>query len=118
MTTKPTFGTIVEYVPDLAAARRYYTEVMGLNVQMEAPSFVQFDHFAIAIDEPLGGEKGVPEFYWLVDDAEAAFQELSRKAEVSLALRQEPFGKVFAIKDLFGHHRFVFEIAQQSPSQS
>jgi hypothetical protein len=29
---------------------------------------------------------GEPELYWLVDDAEAGFSDLSKKAEVSLPL--------------------------------
>jgi hypothetical protein len=57
------------------------------------------------------------ELYWLVDDAEAAFAELSPKAEVSLPLKQMPFGKVFGVKDPAGQPRYLIELAQNRPSR-
>ena len=116
MSSKPRFGFVVEYVKDVEAAKRFYVDVLGLSVQRYHPSFVQFDRFAIAGDEPLGGT-GEPELYWLVDDAEAAFRELSTKAEVSFPLRQMPYGKVFAIKDPAGRPRFLLELAKDRPSR-
>ena len=92
-------GTILpRYVTDIEAARRFYVEVLGLEVERYHPVFVQFNNFAIASDASLSGNRD-PEVYWLVDDAEAAFNDPSQKAEVSLTLKQMPFGKVFAIKD-------------------
>ncbi len=85
MMETPRFGFVIEYVRDVERAKRFYTEVLGLRVQREAPVFVQFEHFAIASDEPLGGEPA-PELYWLVDDADAAWRELSARAEVALPL--------------------------------
>src|SRR3979409_1521723 len=98
MTTTLRFGFALEYVTDIQAARRFYVDVLGLTVEREAPVFVQFDRFAIASDESITGT-GETELYWLVDDAEAAFAELSPKAEVSLPLTQKPFGKLFGLKD-------------------
>lgn len=111
----PRFGFVVEYVKDIEAAKRFYVEVMGLELQRVAPSFVQFDHFAIANDEPLGGTPQ-PELYWLVDDADAAWRELSGKAEVALSLVEKPFGKVFGIRDLDGSARYFIELAKRRPS--
>ena len=53
MTIKPEFGFILEYVTDIEAAKRFYINVMGLEVGRTSPVFVQFKHFAIASDEPL-----------------------------------------------------------------
>jgi catechol 2,3-dioxygenase-like lactoylglutathione lyase family enzyme len=73
------FGFVVEYVKDITAARRFYVEVLGLTVEREHPTYIQFDHFAIASDAPMGGG-GEPELYWLVDDAERDFHEASPNA--------------------------------------
>jgi catechol 2,3-dioxygenase-like lactoylglutathione lyase family enzyme len=112
----PQFGFVLEYVTDVEAAKRFYVDVLGLEVERYHPTFVQFKNFAIASDESLGG-RGEPELYWLVDDAEAAFRDLSSKAEVSLPLKQMPFGKVFAIKDPAGRPRYLLELARDRPSR-
>ena len=117
MNNKPTFGFILEYVTDIEAARRFYVDVLGLEVERYAPVFVQFNnHFAIANDASLTGTRE-PEVYWLVDDAEAAFQEFSQKAEISRPLEQMPFGKVFSIQDPAGRPLFLLEFSRQRPSQ-
>jgi len=110
------FGFVLEYVPDVAAATRFYVDVLGLKVEREHPTFVQFDRFAIASDESMGG-RGEPELYWLVDDAEAAFRELGGQAEVVMPLRTMPFGKVFAVGDPAGRPRYLLEFARDRPSR-
>ena len=112
----PRFGFVVEYVKDIDAARRFYVDVLGLEVERTHPTFVQFDRFAIASDKPLGGGDE-PELYWLVDDADAAFRQLSQKAEISVPLKEMPFGRVFAIKDPDGRNRYLLELARNRPSQ-
>jgi hypothetical protein len=76
---------------------------------------VQFEHFAIASDESLSGTDET-ELYWLVDDAEAAFADLSLRAEVAAPLRELPFGKVFGLKDPAGRPQYVLELARNRPS--
>lgn len=117
MSINPRFGFVIEYVKDIEAAKRFYTEVLGLEVQRAHPVFVQFDHFAIAADQPMESS-GAPELYWLVDDADSAYAELSAKAEVVSPLTQKPFGKVFAVKDVDGRPRYVIELAKERPSQA
>jgi catechol 2,3-dioxygenase-like lactoylglutathione lyase family enzyme len=117
MTNTPRFNFALEYVDDVPAVTRFYVDVLGLKVEREHPTFVQFqDHFAIASDESLGGTRET-ELYWLVDDAEAAYKELSQRAEVSVPLKQMPFGKVFGIKDPAGQPRYVLELATDRPSR-
>lgn len=117
MSDKLKFGFIVEYVKDIEVSRRFYEEVFGLKVERYHPTFVQFETFAIASDEPMaGGDQ--PELYWLVEDAEAAFKALSQKAKVSLPLTQKGFGKVFGIKDPDGRPRYLLELAKERPSQA
>ncbi len=116
LNNKPQFGFVLEYVTDIEAAKRFYVEVVGLEVERYHPVFVQFHNFAIASDESLSGTRE-PEVYWLVEDAEAAFKALSPKAEVTMPLTQKPFGKVFSIKDPAGRPLFLIQLAQDRPSK-
>ncbi len=116
MSTKAKFGFVLEYVTDIQAAKQFYVEVLGLQVERHHPTFVQFSNFAIASDESMSGNRD-PEVYWLVADAQAAFNDLSQKAKVILPLKQMPFGQVFAIQDPAGQPLYLLEFAQNRPSQ-
>ena len=117
MNEKPEFGFYLEYVTDIEAARRFYIDVMGLEEERYHPTYVQFNHFAIASDESMSGARE-PELYWLVEDAQAAFNELSQKAEIAMPLKQMPFGTVFALKDPSGRPRYLLEFARDRPSRA
>ncbi len=122
MTVTLRFAFALEYVADIAAAKRFYVDVLGLEVEREAPVFVQFKdqagaRFAIASDAPLSEGRG-PELYWAVDDAEAAFRALAPQAEVRLPLTQLPFGTVFGLADPAGHPHYVVQFAPTRPSES
>jgi catechol 2,3-dioxygenase-like lactoylglutathione lyase family enzyme len=116
MSNKPQFGFVVEYVKNVEEAKRFYVEVLGLEVERSHPTFVQFGSFAIAGDESLTGTEE-PEVYWLVDDAEAAFNDLAQKTEIYRPLKQMAFGKVFGIKDPAGRPCFLLELAKDRPSR-
>lgn len=122
MVDRPRLGFAVEYVADIETARRFYSEVLGLEIERVHLTFVQFKdpggaRFAISSEEPLGG-RDERELYWLVDDAEAAFHELASKAEVSLPLQQMPFGKVFGVVGPAGQPHYLLEFARERPSRS
>jgi predicted enzyme related to lactoylglutathione lyase len=117
MAIEPHFAFTLEYVPDVDAAKQFYEEVLGLKVERYHPTFVQFDRFALASDEAMSGS-AEPELYWAVEDADAAFAELSGKAEVTMPLKQMPFGKVFGVKDPAGRPRYLIEFARNRPSQA
>lgn len=108
------FGMAVEYVADIEAAMRFYVDTMGLKIERHHPTFVQFEHFAIATDAPMSGES--QELYWLVEDADAAFRALPENAEVCLPVTQKPFGKLFALTNADGRPRYVLELARSRPS--
>ena len=119
--TRPRFGFALEYVSDIEAAKRFYVDVLGMEVERDHPVFVQFKDrsgaaYAIASDQAMSKEAEL-ELYWLVDDAEAAYREISQKADVIMPLKQEPFGKVFGVKDPAGQPRYLIEMAQNRPSQ-
>jgi catechol 2,3-dioxygenase-like lactoylglutathione lyase family enzyme len=111
----PQFGFVVVYVKDIVRSKRFYTDVLGLRVEREAPTFVQFDHFALATDARVSGGSE-PELYWLVDDAEAALREVREKATIDPALETKPFGKVFGVRDPDGGTRLILELARSRPS--
>jgi catechol 2,3-dioxygenase-like lactoylglutathione lyase family enzyme len=116
MSTKLRFGFVIEYVKDIEVAKRFYIDVLGLEVQRQHPTFIQFETFALATDEPMGGE-AEQELYWLVDNAEAALSAVSQKTEITLPLKELPFGKVFGIRDPDGRPRYLLELAKNRPSQ-
>jgi catechol 2,3-dioxygenase-like lactoylglutathione lyase family enzyme len=117
MNVEPKFAFVLYYVDDIEAARRFYVETLGLTVQRQHPTFLQFENFAIASDEAVGGTRE-PEAYWVVPSADAAFAELSGRVEVAVPLRELPFGKVFAVKDPVGNLLYLLEWAQRRPSQA
>lgn len=115
------FAFALEYVDDVQAAKQFFVEVLGLEVEREAPTFVQFKaangaSYAIASDEPMD-TRGAPELWWLVDDVEAAFTRMARGAEVSQPLVQKSFGKCFGLRDPSGQVHYVLEFVPQRPSQ-
>lgn len=116
MSNAPRFGFALEYVTDVETAKRFYVDVLGLVVERDHPAFVQFDHFAIASDAPMTAD-GEPELYWIVEDAEAAFRELSPRADITLPLTQKPFGKVFGVRDPAGRPRYLVEFSKHRPSR-
>jgi len=122
MTYALPFAFALEYVSDIEATKRFYVDVFGLQIEREAPMFVQFRdqagvRYAIASDESMGDSRSL-ELYWRVDDAEAAFNTLSQKAEVCLPLKQMAFGKVFGIKAPSGQPQYLVEFAQNRPSRA
>jgi catechol 2,3-dioxygenase-like lactoylglutathione lyase family enzyme len=118
------FGFALEYVTDVPATRDFFVKVLGLKVERDHPTFVQFADaggvsYAIASDERMDpSQTGVPELWWVVPNVQAAFDEMSKTSEVSMPLRQMPFGTCFGIKDPSGQVHYVLEFAQQRPSQA
>src|SRR5437868_13953126 len=113
--TKAQFAFALEYVSDIDAATRFFVDVLGLEVDRAAADFVQFKagngaSYAIAGDQPMDGSKpGTPELWWVVEDAEAAFSEMSRAAQVKMPLRQMPFGTCFGINDPTGQVHYIVQ---------
>ena len=121
--TKARFGFALEYAADIETTKRFFVGVLGLEVDRDHPTFVQFKDqrgaaYAIASDQPMDPDAGgVPELWWLVDDIEAALSHMSARAAVSMPLREMPFGKCFGLKDPAGQVHYVLELAQQRPSR-
>lgn len=120
MANTPQFSFVLEYVDDVAAATPFFTDVLGMRVERENPTFMQFidgagSRFAIASDAPVSGRRE-REVYWAVDDAAALERALQGKVEITLPLQQLPFGTLFGIKDPAGETQYLLQFAQGRPS--
>jgi predicted enzyme related to lactoylglutathione lyase len=121
MSVTARFGFPLEYVTDIPSVKRFFVDVLGLEIDRDHPTFVQFKaragaSYALASDERMAASDA-PELWWVVDDARQAFAEMSAKAEVSMPLRELPFGTCFGLKDPAGQIHYVLEFAQTRPSQ-
>ncbi len=119
--TRARFGFALEYVSDVDAMKRFFVDVLGLEVDRDHPTFVQFKDaaggsYAVASDQPMASD-GAPELWWLVEDAQAAWTDMASRAEVSLPLREMPFGTCFGLKDPAGQIHYVLELARERPSR-
>jgi catechol 2,3-dioxygenase-like lactoylglutathione lyase family enzyme len=119
--TNVRFAFAIEYTQDIPGTKRFFTDVLGLQVERDHPTFVQFKDangaaYAIASDAPMD-TGDAPELWWAVDNAAAACAEMSKSAELAMPLRELPFGKCFGIKNPNGQIHYVLEFAAQRPSQ-
>ena|SRR5579871_6799719 len=117
-----TFAFALEYTSDIQATKRFCVDVLGLQIDREAPDFVQFKtgngaNYAIASDARMDDKATGPELWWLVDDAETSFKVLSAQARTTTELRQMPFGKCFGVQDPGGQVHYLLQFAPQRPSQ-
>ncbi len=117
---RASFAFALEYVTDVPAARRFFVDVLGLEIERDHPTFVQFKakngaNYAIASDQPMDTGDAA-ELWWTVDDIAAAYATMSKSAEVAMQPREMPFGKCFGIKDPSGQVHYVLEFAQVRPS--
>ena len=122
MTASASFGFPLEYVTDVQSAKHFFTNVLGLKVERDHPTFVQFAagngaSYAIASDEAMDPSRAT-ELWWVVPDIQAAYAEMSTQAEVKMPLRTLPFGTCFGIKDPAGQVHYLLEFAPQRPSQA
>jgi len=107
---------VMTHVPDVAAARDFYKDTLGFEVETEMPGFVQFKpstHGGAAF--ALGQEdQGDPvELWWYVDDADATHAELVGKGvEIVESPHDMPFGRVFSIKGPDGGTLYMLQPAR------
>lgn len=100
-------------IADLDAARKFYTEVVGLkSLPSGPPDAVVFDTKPIpfAVRTPLSDLDSVDQLgagiaLWFgCDDADALHSHLiERDVEIVFPPKEGPFGRYFAFKDPFGY---------------
>lgn len=112
---------VMLYVADVEKAIPFYTEKLGLRIEDRQEGFVQFKQpqgtGAILSLAQKGDGKPIQnaELWWLVDDADATFADLSAKGvEIAEGLKDEPFGRTFAILDPSGNTLYMMKLASHS----
>ncbi len=110
---------VMAHVPDVDAARNFYTETMGFEIEDQAPGFVQFKQtnggatFALGLPDPA--QPDPVELWWFVDDADATHAALvGRGAEVVTPPHDEPFGRAFAIKGPGEQTLYMLQLAARN----
>jgi predicted enzyme related to lactoylglutathione lyase len=108
---------VMLYVTDVEKAIPFYTEKLGLSIEDRQEGFVQFKQpqgtGAILALAQKGDGRPIQnaELWWIVDDADATFTELSTKdVKIVQQLQDEPFGRTFAIQDPFGNILYLMKL--------
>jgi predicted enzyme related to lactoylglutathione lyase len=108
---------VVVHVPNLAEARTFYTEKLGLTVADDRlPGFVQFaqpeGHGATFGLQEAADARPVadPELWWYVENADATRAALA-KAGVTIASEPKdlPFGRALSVKDPAGNTIYLLQ---------
>jgi predicted enzyme related to lactoylglutathione lyase len=105
---------VLLHVPNLAAARAFYTEKLGFAVEDENPGFIQFRRpsgaiFALQQDDAAKPYSGV-ELWWLIESADQTHADLSANGVSIVApLADQPFGRAFSVADPAGNTLNLFQ---------
>lgn len=99
---------VIVRVPDIAAARAFYGETLGLPIKGEEPNFLLVDpidgqgaSFGVGVGEPSANG---PEIWWRVDDADAFYAALVAKdARIVEEPKDQPFGRALSFADPAGN---------------
>jgi predicted enzyme related to lactoylglutathione lyase len=109
---------VIRHVPDVAAARGFYKEKLGFEVEAEQPGFIQFRQpgagatYALAQDD---GSREQLELWWFVEDADATHAALKAKGvEIVTPPYDEPFGRAMVIKDASGGTLYLLQPPRQA----
>ena len=99
---------VLLHVEDIAAARAFYTEKIGLTVKSETPNFVQFEADGAATFALSHAVQPTPtttvELWWQVADVDATHAALvAQHVEITSEPHDLPFGRTFAVKDPAGN---------------
>ena len=111
---------VLLHVTDIDEATAFYTEKLGLVVEDSQPGFVQFQQpmgqgatFALSSEGDGSSIQNV-ELWWFVDDADATYADfVAKDVPVVQPLKDEPFGRTFAIKDPSGNTLYMMKLAAQ-----
>jgi predicted enzyme related to lactoylglutathione lyase len=111
---------VLLHVTDIEKATAFYTEKLGLVIEDQQPGFVQFKQpmgqgatFALS-SEGDGTPIQNVELWWFVDDADATYADFAAKGvPMAQSLKDEPFGRTFAIQDPSGNTLYMMKLADR-----
>lgn len=114
-----TLDFVLVFVPDIEAAKTFYTEKLGLRIDDQSPDFVQFARpnggavFAAQQQADAAAYSGA-QLWWAASDIDATYAALTDKGVTSIMPPTDmPFGRIFILQDPFGHKLHFFS----SPNQ-
>ncbi|OLV16779.1 VOC family protein [Deinococcus marmoris] len=116
-----TLDFIALHTQDLAAARQYYTEILGFETTAGPPNaavFTQAGGASLAVREPLPHEArdhlGSGASIWFaVPDADAYHAQVtSAGAQVTQPPQDGPFGRMFSVQTPDGHALTFHQVQQ------
>jgi predicted enzyme related to lactoylglutathione lyase len=108
---------VILHVRDIAAARDFYKETLGLGLEGESPAFVQFEvpggaTFALQKDEQSAPTANI-ELWWEVADVDAEHAALvKRGVEMVSGPQDQPFGRTLTFKDPEGNLVNLYRLKQ------
>lgn len=105
---------VIIHTPDIAAARTFYAETLGLKVQNETPDFllIESQHgkgstLGVGMGEPSDGG---PEIWWRTEDTDALHALLiSRGVRILQEPMDEPFGRSLIFSDPAGNRLHAYQ---------
>lgn len=106
-------------VPDMAAARAFYVETLGMEVETESPQFLQLKQpggagaslgIGVAEGQDTPQTAGLEEIWWTVEDTDAVHAALVEKGvRIVAAPKDQPFGRTCSFADPAGNILNVFQ---------
>ena len=112
---------VLIHTNNIEEARAFYTEKLGLEIEDQAPNFLQFKQpggqgatLAISQEPDIQPGQGKDiELWWFVENADATYAEMTSKGiEIAQERKDEPFGRTFAIKDPSGNTLYMLQLRQ------
>lgn len=108
---------VIIHTPDLAAARAFYTDALGLKVENETPAFLVIESpngkgatLGVGVGEPSGDG---PEIWWSVENTDALHAALvARGVRILQEPKDEPFGRSISFADPAGNRLFAYQPAR------
>ncbi|MGI8588006.1 MAG: VOC family protein [Chloroflexia bacterium] len=109
---------VLFHVQDVAAARAFFVEKLGLELEADSPTFLQFKANGGAslgvIQPPPEGAEDV-QLWWYVDDADAVHAKLVEKGvEIVQPPTDEPFGRTVAIHGPEGRPLYLLQLPSRA----
>jgi catechol 2,3-dioxygenase-like lactoylglutathione lyase family enzyme len=102
--------TVIYYVPDVAKARDWYTEALGIKPYFDEPFYVGFNvggfELGLHPNEGMPSGSGGSVAYWGVNDMAGSWQRLLALGAASVSEAQDVGGGILVatVADPFGNH--------------
>lgn len=109
---------VIISAPDMAAARAFYGETLGLHVEGETPNFLdvtgdegQGAHLGVTAGRAISqASAGGPEIWFRVDDTDALYERLkSQGVTITEEPKDMPFGRALGFRDPAGNDLHAFQ---------